>query len=109
MAVTATSGWLHDQATKFPHLAHEAVSATLPPTMRAPLYACFADYATEFGANLNDIPTGAASLLRKYGTLEKMLAAGRYPDHAEDLRLYRTIATMDRKAPLPPFGRAPLK
>jgi DNA polymerase-1 len=45
--------------------------------------------------------TGAASLLRKYGTLEKMLAAGRYPDHADELRLYRSIATMDRKAPLP--------
>ncbi len=45
--------------------------------------------------------TGAATLLRRYGSLEKMLAAGRYPDHAEELRLYRTIATMDRKAPLP--------
>jgi DNA polymerase-1 len=45
--------------------------------------------------------TGAATLLRKYGSLEKMLAAGRYPDHAESLRLYRSIATMDRKAPLP--------
>jgi DNA polymerase-1 len=48
--------------------------------------------------------TGAATLLRKYGNLEKMLAAGRYPDHAEDLRLYRAIATMDRKAPLPRLG-----
>jgi 5'-3' exonuclease len=48
--------------------------------------------------------TGAATLLRKYGTLEKMLAAGRYPDHAEELRLYRSIATMDRKAPLPRLG-----
>jgi DNA polymerase-1 len=45
--------------------------------------------------------TGAATLLRKYGSLGKMLAAGRYPDHAEELRLYRSIATMDRKAPLP--------
>jgi DNA polymerase I len=45
--------------------------------------------------------TGAATLLRKYGSLEKMLAAGRYPDHADELRLYRSIATMDRKAPLP--------
>jgi DNA polymerase-1 len=45
--------------------------------------------------------TGAATLLRKYGSLEKMLAAGRYPDHAEELRLYRSIGTMDRKAPLP--------
>jgi DNA polymerase-1 len=45
--------------------------------------------------------TGAATLLRKYGSLEKMLAAGRYPDHADELRLYRSIATMDRNAPLP--------
>jgi DNA polymerase-1 len=48
--------------------------------------------------------TGAATLLRKYGSLEKMLAAGRYPDHADDLRLYRAIATMNRKAPLPRLG-----
>src|SRR5262249_10797363 len=48
--------------------------------------------------------TGAATVLRKYGSLEKMLAAGRYPDHAEELRLYRAIATMDRKAPLPRIG-----
>jgi 5'-3' exonuclease len=45
--------------------------------------------------------TGAATLLRKYGSLDKLLAAGRYPDHAKELRLYRAIATMDRKAPLP--------
>jgi DNA polymerase I len=45
--------------------------------------------------------TAPATLLRKYGSLEKMLAAGRYADHADDLRLYRSIATMDRKAPLP--------
>src|SRR5215470_19727880 len=48
--------------------------------------------------------TGAATLLRKYGSLEKMLAAGRYPDNADELRLYRSIATMDRKAPLPRLG-----
>jgi exodeoxyribonuclease III len=46
-------------------------------------------------------PTGAAALLRQYGTLEKMLAAGRFPAHAENLRLFKSIATMDRKAPLP--------
>jgi len=45
--------------------------------------------------------TGAANLLRKYGSLENLLAAGRYTDYAEDLRLFRSIATMDRKAPLP--------
>jgi exodeoxyribonuclease-3 len=46
---------------------------------------------------------GAAALLRKYGTLEALLKAGRYPAHAERLRLFRRIATMDRKAPLPPL------
>jgi DNA polymerase I len=44
---------------------------------------------------------GAASLLRKYGSLENALAAGRFPLEAEKLRLYRAIATMDRSAPLP--------
>jgi DNA polymerase I len=47
--------------------------------------------------------TGAAGLLRKYGSLEAVLKAGRYPAHADKLRLYRSIATMDRKAPLPPL------
>src|SRR5262249_23419344 len=45
--------------------------------------------------------TGAAVLLQKYGTLENALLAGRYPAYATNLRLFRTIATMDRKAPLP--------
>ena len=44
---------------------------------------------------------GAASLLHKYGTLEKALAAGRYSGHAEKLRMFRSIATMNPKAPLP--------
>jgi DNA polymerase-1 len=44
---------------------------------------------------------GAARLLEKYGSLEATLAAGRFPAQAESLRLYRSIATMDRKAPLP--------
>ena len=46
-------------------------------------------------------PKGAAGLLRKYGTLEDMLTAGRFPTQAEELRLYRRIATMDASAPLP--------
>ena len=46
---------------------------------------------------------GAASMLRKYGSLEDALAAGRYAGHAERLRLFRGIATMNRKAPLPPL------
>jgi 5'-3' exonuclease len=45
--------------------------------------------------------TGAATLLQRYGNLEAALAAGRFPAQAESLRLYRSIATMDRKAPLP--------
>ena len=35
------------------------------------------------------------------GTLEAALKAGRFPVQAEALRLYRSIATMDAKAPLP--------
>jgi DNA polymerase-1 len=46
-------------------------------------------------------PQGAAALLRKYGTLEELLAAGRFPTQADELRLYRRIATMDAAAPLP--------
>jgi exodeoxyribonuclease III len=46
-------------------------------------------------------PKGAADLLRKYGSLEAALKAGRFPTQADDLRLYRSIATMDAKAPLP--------
>jgi DNA polymerase I len=45
--------------------------------------------------------TGAAALIRKYGSVEALLKAGRYPRNAASLRLYRSIATMDRKAPLP--------
>lgn len=48
-------------------------------------------------------PKGAAVLLRKYGTLEAALAAGRFPEQAKALRLYRAIATMDVAAPLPPL------
>jgi exodeoxyribonuclease III len=44
---------------------------------------------------------GAAEVLRRYGTLEKALEAGRFSGHAERLRLFRSIATMDRKARLP--------
>jgi DNA polymerase-1 len=46
---------------------------------------------------------GAADILRRYGSLDALLAAGRYAAHAEQLRLFRTIATMDPKAPLPPL------
>jgi DNA polymerase-1 len=41
--------------------------------------------------------------LRKHGTLDALLASGRFPVQADDLRLYRRIATMDASAPLPPL------
>ncbi len=44
---------------------------------------------------------GAAALLRTYATLEDALATGRFPEQADDLRLYRRIAAMDPMAPLP--------
>ncbi len=46
-------------------------------------------------------PKGAASLLRRYGTLADALAQGRFEEQADQLRLYRWIATMDKSAPLP--------
>jgi DNA polymerase-1 len=46
-------------------------------------------------------PKGAADLLHRYGTLDSILAAGRFPQQAEMLRLYRWIATMNVSAPLP--------
>jgi exodeoxyribonuclease-3 len=44
--------------------------------------------------------TGAATLLERYGTLEAALKAGRFSAMAKSLRLYRSLATMNRKAPL---------
>jgi DNA polymerase-1 len=49
-------------------------------------------------------PKKAADLLRQYGTLEQALAEGRFSANADDLRLYRSIATMDAGAPLPALG-----
>ena len=46
-------------------------------------------------------PAGAASLICRYGSLEAVLKAGRFPKQAAELKLYKSIATMDRKAPLP--------
>ncbi len=48
---------------------------------------------------------GAAALLRRHGSLENLLKAGRFPQQAEQLRVFRSIATMNRKAPLPRIGR----
>jgi DNA polymerase-1 len=44
---------------------------------------------------------GAASLLERYGTLKRMLAAGRFAAQKDKLLLYKSIATMDKSAPLP--------
>ena len=46
-------------------------------------------------------PKTAADLLRQYGTLEAALDAGRFAAQAEELRVYRRMATLDPSAPLP--------
>jgi len=46
-------------------------------------------------------PKTAADILRRYGTLEAALADGKFAGQADDLRLYRRIAAMDPRAPLP--------
>jgi len=48
-------------------------------------------------------PKGAAQILHEYGSLEGALKAGRFAPIAEDLRLYRRIATLDASAPLSPL------
>jgi DNA polymerase-1 len=48
-------------------------------------------------------PKKAADLLRQYGSLEEAIAAGRFAALAEELRLYRRIASLDASAPLPPL------
>jgi len=48
-------------------------------------------------------PKRAAELLREHGSLDALLAAGRLSAEAEDLLLYRRIATLDASAPLPPL------
>jgi DNA polymerase-1 len=49
--------------------------------------------------------TGAATLLQRYGSLEAALKAGRFPAMADCLRIYRSIATMNKRAPLPSLRR----
>jgi DNA polymerase-1 len=50
-------------------------------------------------------PKGAAELLARYPTLEEAIAAGRFAAQAESLLLYKRIATMDARAPLPAIGK----
>ena len=46
-------------------------------------------------------PKKAADILRQYDSLEAALGAGRFATVADELRLYRRIATMDAAAPIP--------
>jgi DNA polymerase-1 len=48
-------------------------------------------------------PKTAADVLRQYETLEGALEAGRFAAQAEELRMYRRMATLDASAPLPPL------
>ncbi len=46
-------------------------------------------------------PKTAADILRRFGSLEAALEAGRFAGQTDDLRLYRRIAAMDPGAPVP--------
>ncbi|HZC28706.1 MAG TPA: 5'-3' exonuclease H3TH domain-containing protein, partial [Gaiellaceae bacterium] len=48
-------------------------------------------------------PKTAADVLRQYGSLEAALEAGRFAVQADELRVYRHMATLDASAPLPPL------
>lgn len=46
-------------------------------------------------------PKTAADILKQYGSLESALDEGRFAAQADDLRMYKKMATMDRDAPVP--------
>src|SRR5438270_10743085 len=52
-------------------------------------------------------PKKAADVLKQHGSLAQALADGRFPHDAENLLLYRDIATMDADAPLPKLTPTP--
>ena len=52
-------------------------------------------------------PKKAADVLKQHGSLAQALADGRFPQIAEQLLLYREIATMDAAAPVPELGPTP--
>jgi DNA polymerase-1 len=52
-------------------------------------------------------PKKAADVLKQHGSLAQALADGRFPQIADDLLLYREIATMDVDAPLPKLKATP--
>ena len=49
------------------------------------------------------VPKGATALLRRYSTLEQAIADGCFVEQADQLKLYKKLATMDPTAPLPSF------
>jgi DNA polymerase-1 len=52
-------------------------------------------------------PKKAADVLKQHGSLAQALADGRFPQIAEELLLYRDVATMDASAPLPELRPTP--
>jgi DNA polymerase-1 len=52
-------------------------------------------------------PKKAADILKQHGSLAQALADGRFPQIADQLLLYRDIATMDPRAPLPKLKATP--
>ncbi len=52
-------------------------------------------------------PKKAADVLKQHGSLAQALADGRFPQIADELLLYRDIATMDAWAPLPKLAPTP--
>jgi 5'-3' exonuclease len=52
-------------------------------------------------------PKKAADVLKQHGSLAQALADGRFPQIADELMLYRDIATMDAAAPLPELAPTP--
>jgi DNA polymerase-1 len=52
-------------------------------------------------------PKKAAEVLKQHGSLAQALADGRFPQIADELLLYQSIATMDPSAPLPPLAPTP--
>jgi DNA polymerase-1 len=52
-------------------------------------------------------PKKAADVLKQHGSLAQALADGRFPQLADELLLYREIATMDPEAPLPQLAPTP--
>jgi DNA polymerase-1 len=52
-------------------------------------------------------PKKAADVLKQHGSLAQALADGRFPQIAEELLLYRDVATMDAEAPLPALRPTP--